>query len=436
MHAFARQFCAPFEKEVCVGVAAWLPSLPGAAAASASAAASSSALVPLSGAAWTPERETQVGASVVAQVAGGWVCAHWVPAAARRAVDETALRAAHAAKRDRRRAALLHIKANAPRAPPAAAAKAKSGDGAANAADDDSKDMGGVEAELLALNVPLDAQDAEGGVQVMLIGWSPTYQLGADDDDKKVAAAVAAAASAAPAAAAAPAAKGAPAKGAPAAAAAPASASSTSRFSLASLCATLPALTEDDLGFPSLLSSSSSGGDAGAFEIARVVISTPVLEAARAAWSALRHTLVSHAVVAAAANGSVEPILERHAEVFWRLLSASLNAVLTDAFVVDAQLALFLRDAKEELARRAANPVANAADASAPPEPQPLPVELVAPLPAPLRLCLAVACSVRRVELMEAMFDVETGAAGSDFALAAFWRYAARGARAIIVPAK
>jgi hypothetical protein len=284
----------------------------------------------------------------------GWLCAHWLPIHARRTIDERALRVAHATKRNARRAKLLHIKATAPK---------KEGK-------EDTEV--GIEAELLQLNSPLDAEDAENGLQVMLCAWSCAFQP--DTDIGKAA----------------------------------------TPYSLTALYATLPALTSDDIGF------GSTAGDA--FELARIVVSTAVLDLGRAAWSELRHALMQQAIIAAASNG--EAITQALSERFHRLLSSTFCALQYDTFVCDEQLSNFLNATKEDLAVRAAS-------ADSPP----LPAETVAALPMELRLILGISCTLKRVEVMEALFNAESGAVAVDGALSMFWRFSSRRAQALIVPA-
>jgi hypothetical protein len=107
-------------------------------------------------------------------------------------------------------------------------------------------------------------------------------------------------------------------KGGAATAAAPVAATPPSvTFTLTALYATLPPLTAADLGFETSTASSSSTPTPTAdvtssssspslnFDLARVIISTPVVELARAAWSELRHALIqSQTLAKSRLNGS------------------------------------------------------------------------------------------------------------------------------------
>jgi hypothetical protein len=173
LHAYLRSFWTPYAEQCCISVqSSWLPALTHSSSSSSTASTavtSSNQLSPSS--IWNEQRESEVATAAAGHVSAGWLCGQWLPVAARRMSDEYSLRAAHSAKRHQRRQHLMNIKANAPRSTDSQSGKQLK----SRQPPKKSSQESALEAELLLLNAPLDVDDAEGGVQVLLMGWSNTF---------------------------------------------------------------------------------------------------------------------------------------------------------------------------------------------------------------------------------------------------------------------
>ena len=177
-------------------------------------------------------------------------------------------------------------------------------------------------------------------------------------------------------------------------------------FTLAALHATLPQLTSDLLELP------APREDPPTFDIGRFSISRTVLESAREALSDLRYALVQQHVLVQGSGG--ELVNEGHQETFHRLLNSIFNAILHDSFVVDTAFGSYLLQVKQELAVAAAN------------EESALPTtatNAVSTLPVHLKLIVAIPCSLKRVEIVEALLDSDSGISCVDGPLSVFFRY-------------
>jgi hypothetical protein len=366
-HAFFRSQLPGFGEKCCLNGASWLASSPPAASLQLADGAAFSTF-------WSSGRDAEIAAGT--QIVPGQICAQFLPVAARRMADESALRAAHAAKRREYRAALLARKEGEGDSKDKDSAQDK-----ASGADD--------ERELLALTAAMDLDDAEGGVHVCLWLTSTSFTLYAGADDAP-------------------------------------SAATTGKFTLPAVYATLPVLTLEQLGLPLDAAGSSGGAGAPTFELARVALTKSVLETAREAWSELRYSLVQQHVLVQGSGG--ELVTMQHHITFHRLLNSVFNAVLHDSFVVDKAFSAFLTRTIPTLAVCSANAGVDGAATE-------LPSDVVAAasaLPLAVRLLVVIPCTLKRVELVEALLDSESGVSGVDGPLAAFFRFVAHQAQSVV----